>query len=88
MEGAEILHYAKQFLSPISIFLDCNKNIGDRIDYSQRNNGDIGEEVRHTLDMLEAKGGPGALRLIKFSIPACKIAQLLLLYILYCMYFL
>lgn len=67
--GEHILKHAKIFFSPMALFLDRNKNIGDRIDYSQRKNDDIGEAVRTTLEMLEEKGGPDALKQIKFSIP-------------------
>lgn len=43
--GEVLLPYGKQFLAPIAFFMDMNKNIGDSIDYSQRRNNDIGEEV-------------------------------------------
>ena len=60
---------SKQFLAPIATFMDLNTNIGDGIDYSQRHNNDIGENVRKTLELLEEHGGPDAYRSIKFSIP-------------------
>lgn len=44
--GEVLMPYGKQFLAPISMFMDKNKNIGDAIDYGQRNSDDIGEEVR------------------------------------------
>lgn len=43
--GEELLPYSKIFLGPISSFLDMARNIGDQIDYGQRRNDDIGEEV-------------------------------------------
>lgn len=43
--GEALLPYSKMFLSPISSFLDMTRNIGDSIDYGQRRNDDIGEEV-------------------------------------------
>lgn len=43
--GEVLLPYGKQFLAPISFFLDRNKNIGDSIDYGQRKSDDVGEEV-------------------------------------------
>eukprot|EP01040_Poterioochromonas_malhamensis_P011100 gene11100-12096_t len=67
--GEKLLSYAKQFLAPMSFFMDENKNTGDRIDYGQRRGNDIGEEVRKTLELLEEHGGPKALQQIKFSIP-------------------
>lgn len=67
--GEALLPHSKQFLAPLGSFLDMQKNIGDSIDYGQRNNNDVGEEVRITLETLEERGGPTAFRQIKFSIP-------------------
>lgn len=67
--GVALLPYSKQFLAPIASFLDMNRNIGDAIDYGQRKDDDVGENVRRTLELLEEKGGPGAFEAIKFSIP-------------------
>jgi Parkin co-regulated protein len=44
--GVALMPYSKQFLAPMMAFMDQNKNIGDRIDYGQRKNDDVGEEVR------------------------------------------
>ena len=67
--GLAILPFSKQFLAPIASFMDMNKNIGDSIDYGQRNDNDVGENVRKVLELLEEKGGNGAFEAIKFSIP-------------------
>lgn len=67
--GETLMPYAKQFLAPLAAFLDMNKNLGDEIDYAQRKNNDVGEQVRKTLELLEEHGGPGAFKSIKFSIP-------------------
>ncbi|KAJ1443495.1 parkin co-regulated protein-domain-containing protein [Ochromonadaceae sp. CCMP2298] len=67
--GLVLMPYGKQFLAPIAMFLDINKNIGDSIDYGQRKYDDIGEEIRKVLELMEEFGGPTALRSIKFSIP-------------------
>jgi hypothetical protein len=67
--GEVLLPYSKQFLAPMAAFLDMNKNLGDGIDYAQRKNNDVGEEVRKTLELLEETGGEGSLKAIKFSIP-------------------
>lgn len=56
----------------MNTFLDRNKNIGDTIDYGQRNNDDIGEEVRLTLEVMERTGTENAFKYIKFAIPPCK----------------
>ena len=67
--GEALLPYCKQFIGPISVFLENNRNIGDSIDYGQRKLDDIGEEVRKTLELFEETGGPNAFKYIKFSIP-------------------
>jgi hypothetical protein len=43
--GDALLPYTKQFLTPMAVFLDQTKNTGDAIDYGQKRNKDIGEEV-------------------------------------------
>ncbi len=70
--GAALLPHAKQFLAPMAAFLDCERNIGDSIDYGQRKSDDVGEEVRITLEMMEERGGPTAFTMIKFCIPLCE----------------
>ena len=37
--------YSKQFMAPMAMYLEDCRNIGDSMDYSQRHNDDIGEEV-------------------------------------------
>jgi hypothetical protein len=41
--------YFKQFLAPMNIFIDQNKNTGGEMDYAQRKNNDIGESVSYIL---------------------------------------
>ena len=53
----------------MNLFKTKNSNLGDKIDYSQRKGDDLGENVLKTLELLEEKGGPGAFKAIKFSIP-------------------
>ena len=67
--GQALLPYSKQFLAPIASVLDMNKNIGDAMDYGQRKDDDVGENVRKTLELLEERGGPGAFQSIKFCVP-------------------
>jgi len=67
--GAALMPHTKQFLAPMAAFLDDQRNIGDQIDYGQRKRNDVGEEVRLTLELMEEKSGPEALKAIKFCIP-------------------
>ena len=46
-----------------------NKNTGDKIDYSQRKNSNLGELIQETLEMLEVHGGEDAFINIKYMIP-------------------
>lgn len=70
--GPDLVPYTKQFLTPLTFFLDREMNIGDSIDYGQRKMNCIAEQIRITLEMMEDHGGPKALAAIKFSIPICK----------------
>lgn len=70
--GEELVNYSKQFLAPMAMFLEMDKNLGDSIDYGQRRRDDVGEEVRNTLELMEETGGPRALVQIKFSVPTCE----------------
>ena len=44
-----VLQYSKIFLSPLALFLDKNKNTGDRMDYGQLSRVDVGEEVGYII---------------------------------------
>jgi hypothetical protein len=50
--GEKLLTYAKQFLAPMSYFMDESKNTGDKIDYGQRKGDDVGEEVGYFLEVI------------------------------------
>jgi hypothetical protein len=43
--GEALLKHSKHFLSPLGVYMDKSKNTGDAIDYGQRKQADIGEEV-------------------------------------------
>ena len=44
-------------------------NIGDTIDYGQRQRLNVGELIMETLQIFEAYGGPDAFINIKYMIP-------------------
>lgn len=71
----------------MNAFLDQTKNIGDEMDYGQRKNNDIGEEVRLTLEIMERFGSPNAYRMIKFAIPPCKYFFIYLFLLLFSLYY-
>eukprot|EP00596_Hydrurales_sp_CCMP1899_P001384 CAMPEP_0119053076 /NCGR_PEP_ID=MMETSP1177-20130426/74182_1 /TAXON_ID=2985 /ORGANISM="Ochromonas sp, Strain CCMP1899" /LENGTH=105 /DNA_ID=CAMNT_0007032895 /DNA_START=761 /DNA_END=1079 /DNA_ORIENTATION=- len=67
--GEACLPYAKQFLTPIKPLFGNTKNIGDKIDYGQRKNDDVGGQVLRTLEIMENQCGSKALAMIKIIVP-------------------
>jgi len=47
--GETLLPYSKVFLQPIASYLEMNRNIGDAMDFGQRRNDDVGEEVTKAI---------------------------------------
>jgi hypothetical protein len=48
------------------IFLE---NIGDKIDYSQKNQDNVGDLIQETLELMEKFGGEDAYINIKYMVP-------------------
>ena len=46
-----------------------NKNLGDGIDYSQKNNDNVGDLIQETLELMERHGGEDAYINIKYMVP-------------------
>jgi len=44
-------------------------NCGDRIDYSQRKQKNLGDQIQSTLELFEANGGDDAFINIKYMVP-------------------
>ena len=51
-----------------------DKNLGDTIDYAQREGNCLGEVVADTLQLLELHGGPDAFINIKYLVPVYESA--------------
>lgn len=51
------------------MYARCNMNLGDNIDYAQREGNCLGEVVAETLQLLEIHGGPNAFINIKYLVP-------------------
>ncbi len=47
----------------------CHRNLGDGIDYGQRNYACLGELIADTLALFEQKGGDDAFINIKYMVP-------------------
>ncbi|CAM9099660.1 unnamed protein product, partial [Discosporangium mesarthrocarpum] len=67
--GEALVGYYKMFLTIFNLFLHQTKNLGDAMDYSQRNGGDIGDAIQETVETLERHGGKNAFVNIKHCIP-------------------
>ena len=50
-------------------FTLCAENIGDAIDYSQKNNDNVGDAIQETLELMEKHGGEDAYINIKYMVP-------------------
>lgn len=67
--GQALVPYYRQILPILNIFKEKNKNIGDAIEYSQKNATNIGDLIDETLEVLEQNGGDDAFINIKYLIP-------------------
>ena len=45
------------------------ENLGDGIDYSQKNNDNVGDMIQETLELMERYGGEDAYINIKYMVP-------------------
>ena len=67
--GEALVPYYRQILPVINLFKTRNLNLGDGIEYGQRNHNNIGDLIRETLQLLEMHGGEDAFINIKYMVP-------------------
>ncbi|KAL6746611.1 parkin co-regulated protein-domain-containing protein [Haematococcus lacustris] len=67
--GEALVPYYRQILPIFNLYKSKNKNIGDGIDYAQRNYDCLGELIADTLALFEQKGGDDAFINIKYMVP-------------------
>ncbi len=67
--GEALVPYYRQILPVFNLFKQKNQNLGDKIDYSQRKSGNLGDLIQQTLEMFEIHGGEDAFINIKYMIP-------------------
>eukprot|EP00798_Chlamydomonas_sp_ICE-L_P015787 gene15787-21909_t len=67
--GEALVPYYRQLLPIFNLFKNKNKNLGDGIDYGQRNYDCLGELISDTLALFEQKGGDDAFINIKYMVP-------------------
>ena len=64
-----LVPYYRQILPVMNLLRHRNKNLGDGIDYAQKNNDNIGDMVQETLELMERHGGEDAYINIKYMVP-------------------
>lgn len=69
MIGEALVPYYRQLLPVMNMFKQKRKNIGDKIDYSQRKNENLSDLIQDTLEILEKHGGEDAYINIKYMVP-------------------
>ena len=67
--GQALVPYYRQILPVFNIFKNFNTNIGDRIDFHQQKDEDLGTLIDETLELFEMYGGEDAFINIKYLIP-------------------
>ena len=67
--GEALVPYYRQILPIFNLYKNRNKNLGDGIDYGQKNYDCLGELVADTLALFEQKGGDDAFINIKYMVP-------------------
>ncbi|KAL7539918.1 hypothetical protein ACHAXR_009707 [Thalassiosira sp. AJA248-18] len=67
--GQALVPYYRQILPVLNIFIRKNENLGDGIDYGQRNRGNLGGLIMETLEAFETHGGQDAFINIKYFVP-------------------
>lgn len=72
--GRALVPYYRQILPVLNIFIRKNENMGDRINYSRKKNGDLGKLIMDTLEQFEINGGDDAFINIKYLVPVYQSA--------------
>jgi len=67
--GEALVPYYRQILPVFNYFKNNNRNLGDRIDYSQQKGTNLGDLIEETLEIFELTGGDDAFINIKYMIP-------------------
>ena len=67
--GQALVPYYRQILPVLNIFVRKNSNMGDSIDYGQKNRVNLGDLIIETLELFEQFGGEDAFINIKYLIP-------------------
>ena len=72
--GKSLVPYYRQILPVLNIFIRKNDNMGDAMDYGQRQQRNLGELILETLEAFERHGGPDAFVNVKYFVPIYESA--------------
>jgi len=72
--GQALVPYYRQILPVFNIFKNKNVNIGDKIDYHQQHQDNLGDLTAECLELFEMHGGEDAFINIKYLIPTYESA--------------
>jgi len=64
-----LVPYYRQILPVMNLLRHRNMNIGDKMDYSQKNCDNVGDLIQETLELMEKHGGEDAYINIKYMVP-------------------
>lgn len=67
--GRHLVPYFRQLLPVFNLMRNNNKNLGDKIDYSQQKGLNVADLMAECLTLLEKTGGDDAFINIKYMIP-------------------
>ena len=67
--GPALTPFYRRLLPILNMYWRARRNLGDRTDYAQAKNDDIGVMVQRTVEMMERTGSPDASMWIKYHIP-------------------
>lgn len=75
--GEGLVPHYRQLLPTLNIFINRKRNLGDKMDYAQRNHDSrsLGESIEEALTVLEQSGGRAAFSCIKYIIPTYESCQ-------------
>lgn len=67
--GRALVPYYRQILLVFNLFITKRVNCGDKMDYGQHRNDNLGDIILETLQLLERTGGEDAFVNIKYMVP-------------------
>ena len=67
--GPAMTPYYRRLLPVLNLYWRNQRNLGDRTDYAQQKQNDLGATIQQTVELMEKTGSPDASMWIKYHIP-------------------